>query len=102
MQNARSQYDSVLANEVTARNNLDNALESLRQVTGNYYPELASLNVDNFKTDKPQAVNALLKEAENRNLTLLQARLSDGPRADSSGAGWPPANPEPERLHRRV
>ncbi|SCC48171.1 outer membrane channel protein TolC [Kosakonia oryziphila] len=76
VQNARSQYDTVLANEVTARNNLDNAVEALRQVTGNYYPELASLNVDNFKTDKPQAVNALLKEAENRNLTLLQARLS--------------------------
>ncbi|SKC15772.1 outer membrane protein [Kosakonia radicincitans] len=76
VQNARSQYDSVLANEVTARNNLDNALESLRQVTGNYYPELASLNVDGFKTDKPKPVNALRKEAESRNLTLLQARLS--------------------------
>ncbi|MBJ9240016.1 outer membrane protein TolC [Citrobacter freundii] len=76
VQNARSQYDTVLANEVTARNNLDNAVEQLRQVTGNYYPELASLNVDGFKTTKPQAVNALLKEAENRNLTLLQARLS--------------------------
>jgi outer membrane protein len=76
VQNARSQYDSVLANEVSARNTLDNAVESLRQVTGNYYPELASLNVDNFKTDKPQAVNALLKEAENRNLALLQARLT--------------------------
>ncbi len=76
VQNARSQYDTVLANEVTARNNLDNALESLRQVTGNYYPELASLNVDGFKTDKPKAVNALLKEAESRNLTLLQARLN--------------------------
>lgn len=66
----------MLANEVTARNNLDNAVEQLRQVTGNYYPELASLNVDGFKTNKPQAVNALLKEAENRNLSLLQARLS--------------------------
>ncbi|MBJ3592135.1 outer membrane channel protein TolC [Salmonella enterica subsp. enterica serovar Saintpaul] len=76
VQNARSQYDTVLANEVTARNNLDNAVEQLRQVTGNYYPELASLNVDGFKTNKPQAVSALLKEAENRNLTLLQARLS--------------------------
>nr|WP_318384354.1 outer membrane channel protein TolC [uncultured Enterobacter sp.] len=76
VQNARSQYDTVLANEVTARNDLDNAVEQLRQVTGNYYPELASLNVDNFKTDKPQPVNALLKEAESRNLTLLQARLS--------------------------
>ena len=76
VQNARSQYDAVLANEVTARNSLDNAVEELRQVTGNYYPELASLNVDGFKTNKPQAVNALLKEAENRNLSLLQARLS--------------------------
>lgn len=76
VQNARSQYDSVLANEVTARNDLDNAVEGLRQVTGNYYPELASLNVDGFKTNKPSAVNALLKEAENRNLSLLQARLN--------------------------
>jgi len=76
VQNARSQYDNVLANEVTARNDLDNSVEQLRQVTGNYYPQLASLNVDRFKADKPQAVNALLKEAENRNLSLLQARLS--------------------------
>jgi len=76
VQNARSQYDSVLANEVTARNDLDNAVEQLRQVTGNYYPQLASLNVDRFKTEKPKAVNALLKEAENRNLSLLQARLN--------------------------
>ncbi|MFA2170938.1 TolC family protein, partial [Escherichia coli] len=30
----------------------------------------------NFKTDKPQPVNTLLKEAEKRNLSLLQARLS--------------------------
>ncbi|MCP6530928.1 outer membrane channel protein TolC, partial [Klebsiella pneumoniae] len=59
-----------------ARNNLDNAVEQLRQITGNYYPELAALNVENFKTDKPQPVNALLKEAEKRNLSLLQARLS--------------------------
>ncbi len=66
----------MLANEVTARNDLDNAVEELRQVTGNYYPELASLNVDGFKTNKPSAVNALLKEAENRNLSLLQARLN--------------------------
>lgn len=32
--------------------------------------------MNGFKTNKPQAVNALLKEAENRNLSLLQARLS--------------------------
>ncbi|CAX61390.1 outer membrane channel protein TolC [Erwinia billingiae] len=76
VQNARAQYDSVLANEVTARNALDNNVEILRQVTGNYYPSLASLNIDRFKTEKPQPVNALLKEAESRNLSLLSARLS--------------------------
>nr|ABH09782.1 TolC-like protein [Klebsiella oxytoca] len=76
VQNARSQYDAVLANEVTARNDLDNAPQKLRQGTGNYYPELGSPNGKGFKTNKPQAVNALLKEAESRNLSLLQARLS--------------------------
>lgn len=76
VQNARAQYDTILANEVTARNNLDNAVEQLRQVTGNDYPSLASLNVDTFKTNKPDAVNNLLKEAEKRNLSLLQARLN--------------------------
>lgn len=76
VQNARAQYDSVLANEVTARNDLDNAVEDLRQITGNFYPELASLNVDRFTSAKPDTVSNLLKEAEKRNLTLLQARLS--------------------------
>ena len=76
VQNARAQYDSVLANEVTSRNDLDNALEDLRQITGNFYPELASLNVDRFASAMPDTVNYLLKEAEKRNLALLQARLS--------------------------
>ncbi len=76
VQNARAQYDSVLANEVSARNDLDNAVEVLRQVTGNYYPTLASLNITRFQTEKPQPVAGLLKEAESRNLSLLSARLS--------------------------
>ncbi len=76
VQNARASYDSVLANEVTARNDLDNALEQLRQISGMFYPQLASLNINNFKPGKPEQVNNLLKEGEKRNLTLLQARLS--------------------------
>lgn len=76
VQNARAQYDTVLADEVTARNSVDNAVEELRQITGNDYLNLASLNVDSFKTNKPDAVSNLLKEAEKRNLSLLQARLS--------------------------
>lgn len=76
VQNARAEYDNVLANEVTARNNLDNAVESLRQVTGHYYPTLASLNIEHFNTEKSGPISALLKEAENHNLSLLSARLS--------------------------
>ncbi|AKA38282.1 outer membrane channel protein TolC [Yersinia ruckeri] len=76
VQNARATYDSILAQEVTAQNGVDNALENLRQITGVYYPELASLNVDRLKTKRPDAVNNLLSEAEKRNLTLLSARLS--------------------------
>lgn len=76
VQNARAQYDLVLANEVTARNNLDNSLEALRQITGQYYGQLDSLNVERFSTTKPDNVNSLLQEAEKRNLSLLSARLS--------------------------
>ncbi|HGM5490769.1 TPA: outer membrane channel protein TolC [Serratia fonticola] len=76
VQNARANYDTVLANEVTARNNLDNAVEVLRQITGTFYPELASLDTNKFSTKRPDAVNNLLKEAESRNLSLLSARLS--------------------------
>ncbi|PHM71750.1 outer membrane channel protein TolC [Xenorhabdus sp. KJ12.1] len=75
VQNARAQYDSILAQEVHDRNELDNSLEKLRLITGVYYPQLASLNIDHFKTSKPKPAEDLLKEAENRNLNLLSARL---------------------------
>ncbi len=59
-----------------ARNNTDNAVEELRRVTGEVLPgAVASLNVEHFKTDKPKAVNALLKAAENRNLSRCCRRV---------------------------
>ncbi|WP_340614062.1 outer membrane channel protein TolC [Xenorhabdus thailandensis] len=75
VQNARAQYDSILATEVSDRNNLENALEKLRMITGNYYPQLAALNIDLFKTNQPESGDKVLKEAEIRNLNLLSARL---------------------------
>ncbi|EOE1424733.1 outer membrane channel protein TolC [Providencia stuartii] len=76
VQNARANYDSVLAQEVSGRNDLENAVEKLRQVSGVYYNQLASLNIDRFKTVTPDQVDAILKEAEERNLSLLSARLA--------------------------
>lgn len=73
---AQAQYDQTLANEVTARNALDNAVEALRQVTGVHYTQLGSLDTKRFSTQPPNDVNALLKEAENSNLSLISARLT--------------------------
>ena len=75
VQNARANYDSVLAQEVLGRNEIDNALEKLRQVSGIYYINLASLNIDRFSTTAPESVDKLLAEAQERNLALLSARL---------------------------
>lgn len=75
VQNARANYDSVLAQEVAGRNQLDNALENLRQVSGIYYINLASLNISRFSTTSPDSIDKLLKDAEERNLSLLSARL---------------------------
>ncbi|SQI40622.1 Outer membrane protein tolC precursor [Providencia alcalifaciens] len=76
VQNARANYDSVIAQEVAGRNDLVNAVEKLRQVSGVYYSQLASLNIDRFKTANPDNVEAILKDAELRNLSLLSARLA--------------------------
>lgn len=56
VQNARANYDSVLAQEVSSRNQLENALEKLRQVSGIYYSQLAVLNIDRFSTQTPARV----------------------------------------------
>ncbi|GKX51433.1 outer membrane channel protein TolC [Budvicia aquatica] len=76
VQNAQAQYDLTLADEVTARNNLENNIELLRQISGMFYPELSSLDTNRFKTQRPGDVNSLLKQAEDRNLNLLTARLA--------------------------
>lgn len=76
VQNAQANYDLTIAQEVTAVNSLNNALEDLRQVSGRFYSNLASINTKSFKTEKPIAINLLLTESENSNLNLLTARLS--------------------------
>ncbi|MDX7987067.1 outer membrane channel protein TolC [Xenorhabdus sp. 12] len=75
VQNARSAYDTILAQEVSDRNELENSLEKLRMITGVHYPQLAGLNIEQFKTKQPEPANNTLKEAETRNLSLLSARL---------------------------
>lgn len=73
---AQAQYDKTLADEVSRRNDVDNALEDLRLVTGLTYAQLSQLNTKSFRTKAAPLVGALLKEAESNNLTLLSARLA--------------------------
>lgn len=76
VQNARADYDSILADEVRARNTLDNMLEVLHEISGGYYSSLNSLNVDRLKVASPEPIGQLVKKAQQKNLELLAARLS--------------------------
>lgn len=76
VQNAQANYDLTIAQEVTASNNLNNALENLRQISGRFYTTLAAIDTKEFATQPPITVTKLLQQSENTNLDLLTARLS--------------------------
>lgn len=74
---AQAQYDTVLADEVVAQNNLVNSYESLRTITGRDYQSLDILNTDRFSASAPaDTVDSLVQQAEQENLSLLAARIS--------------------------
>ncbi|OCG63622.1 outer membrane channel protein TolC [Gilliamella sp. GillExp13] len=76
VQNAQANYDLTVAQQVNALNDLNNAIEALRQVSGRFYSSLASVNTNTFKTESPAQISALLKQSEKSNLNLLTMRLN--------------------------
>ncbi|QYN44903.1 MULTISPECIES: outer membrane channel protein TolC [unclassified Gilliamella] len=76
VQNAQANYDLTLAQQVNALNDLNNAIEDLRQVSGRFYSKLATINTNTFKTEAPTAISALLKQSETSNLNLLTMKLN--------------------------
>ncbi len=74
--NAQAEYDNTLAQEVIAKNNLDNATEALREITGVTYDQLNSLDTKRFKMVNSPEIDGLLTQAEKSNLTLIKARLN--------------------------
>jgi len=73
---AQAQYDSVLASEVLAENNVINSYEAIREITGIEHKNLRELDTKRFSTNKPKkAIDTLVKEAQKRNLSLLSARI---------------------------
>lgn len=76
VQNAKANYDLTVAQQVNALNDLNNAIEDLRQVSGRFYSQLASINTKTFKTEMPTQIGALLKQSETSNLNLLTMKLN--------------------------
>lgn len=76
VQNAQANYDLTLAQQVNALNDLNNAIENLRQVSGRFYSNLATINTKMFKTEAPISINSLLKQSEVSNLNLLTMKLN--------------------------
>ncbi|OEF25481.1 outer membrane channel protein TolC [Vibrio rumoiensis] len=74
---AQAQYDSVLADEILAQNDLTNSYEALREITGQDNKDLRVLDTKRFSANKPQTTqNSLVDEAQQKNLDLLTARIA--------------------------
>jgi outer membrane protein len=76
VQNAQANHDLTVAQQVNALNELNNAIEDLRQISGRFYSSLASINTNTFKTEPPTQISKLLKKSETSNLNLLTMRLN--------------------------
>ncbi|MBY8290466.1 outer membrane channel protein TolC [Vibrio fluvialis] len=74
---AQAQYDTVLADEVLAENSLINSYESLREITGQEHTNLSILDTSRFSTSRTtESMEALIEQAQEKNLSLLSARIS--------------------------
>lgn len=75
---AQAQYDTSVASEIQAKNAVEIAQESLREITGRYHQDLAELNTESFSPESPMPQDAQqwVKIAEDKNLQLLVQRVA--------------------------
>lgn len=75
---AQAQYDSAVAREIAAQNMLETARETLREITGQYHSELASLDTSKFDTvlPSPATADAWVALAEELNLNIKANKLA--------------------------
>ncbi|WP_114808144.1 outer membrane channel protein TolC [Vibrio cholerae] len=74
---AQAQFDGVLADEVLAENSLTNSYEALREITGQEYSKLSVLDTKRFAASRTtESSEALIEKAQQQNLSLLTARIS--------------------------
>lgn len=74
---AQARYDLAVAQKLSATNQLANARESLREVTGQYHSQLAKLSVDvPLVKPNPADVDAWGKSAIEQNPTIAAVQIS--------------------------
>lgn len=75
---AQAQFDNSVAREIQARNAVEIAQESLREITGRYHENIAELDTENFSPSAPNPENAdnWVTTAEDKNLQLLVQRVA--------------------------
>lgn len=73
---AQARYDQAQANMISAQNTLDNANESLRQITGSYYQSISRLKTDlPLSSPTPASADDWVKVAQENNLSLIAQRI---------------------------
>ncbi|MGR8947176.1 MAG: TolC family outer membrane protein [Gammaproteobacteria bacterium] len=77
VQEAQAGYDRATANEIQARNQLDIRHEELREITGNYYEELSSLEQEFPLTPpSPADIESWANKAIEQNLEIAAAQTA--------------------------
>jgi outer membrane protein len=73
---AQANYDSALASEILAQNDVDNSQESLREITGTYYKSVSSLSERlELKLPSPANIDDWVNITENNNLSIQASKL---------------------------
>lgn len=75
---AQAEYDLSTANEILAQNDVQNAYEGLRAITGQSYAQVNVLDKQRFSASPiaPASPQEWVKVAEDKNLSLNAARVS--------------------------
>ncbi|MCL9775631.1 outer membrane channel protein TolC [Vibrio methylphosphonaticus] len=77
VQDAKAQYDSVVAQQIQATNTVENKYEDLRAITGKEASLLAVLDTDRFSPSLPnRTIEEMVEKATNENLRLLTSRIN--------------------------
>ena len=75
VQEAQSGYDRSVANEIVAVNAVDNSREALREITGDFFSNLSTLNETiPLVTPNPDNIEEWVTTSQQKNLQVIAAR----------------------------